>query len=122
MSVEHRPQSSDDLSRYPFWCGSGSTRDLKKYPFWYGSKNDHGLKKFGVENTKDFKKQPFWFRFGSSEEDIKKFQRQSEHVGDNMWNQDEEDLPKISGSVPRDEEKMSIADSAPTKGNRITSA
>lgn len=116
LSVEHRPQSSDDLSRYPFWYGSGSTRDLKKYPFWYGSKNDHGLKKFGVENTKDFKKQPFWFRFGSSEEDIKKFQRQSEHVGDNMWNQDEEDLPKISGSVPRDEEKMSIADSAPTKG------
>jgi len=48
-------------------------------------------------------------------------QHQSEHVGDNMWNQDEDDLPKISGSVPRFEVKMSIADRAPIKGNLITS-
>ncbi|RLN13335.1 hypothetical protein C2845_PM09G12460 [Panicum miliaceum] len=33
-----------------------------------------------------------------------------------MWNQDKEDLPKISGSVSRGEEKMSITDSAPIKG------
>ena len=38
-----------------------------------------------------------------------------------MWNQDEDDLPKISGSVPRFEVKMSIADRAPIKGNLITS-
>ncbi|XP_025813141.1 BURP domain-containing protein 11-like [Panicum hallii] len=115
FSVEHGPQSSDDLSQYPFWYGSGSTKD----PFWYGSRSDHGLKKFRVENTKDLKRHPFWFRFGSSEEDLKKFQLQSEQDEDNMGNQDEEDLPRISGSVPRDEEKMSITDSAPIKGNRI---
>ncbi|CAN6178354.1 unnamed protein product [Urochloa humidicola] len=106
-----------DLKKYPFWYGPGRSEDTKKFPFWYESR-DHDLNKFWVGNTKAIRKHPFWFRFRSSVEDLKKFQLESEHVEDNVWNQIWQNLVKISGSVPGGKNKIAIIDSEPIKGKR----